>query len=62
MNDETISRFKVKLDMEETIAREPADEEEIGAVLKDLSFAKTFRDRSSKDPMPTEEQIRRSCT
>ena len=58
VNDETISRFKVKLDMEETIAREPADEEEIGAVLKDLSFAKTFRDRSSKDPMPTEEQIR----
>ncbi len=34
VNDETISRFKVKLDMEETISREPADRGEIeeGAV------------------------------
>ena len=58
VNDETISRFKVKLDMEETISREPADSGEIEKVLSRLSFVKNFEDRSVDDPMPTEEQIR----
>ena len=58
VNDETISRFKVKLDMEETISREPADSGEIEQVLESLSFVKNFEDRSVNDPMPTEEQIR----
>ena len=58
VNDETISRFKVKLDMEETISREPADSGEIEKVLSQLSFVKNFEDRSVDDPMPTEEQIR----
>lgn len=57
VNDETISRFKVKLDMEETVEREPADREQIGRVLGEISFAKSFEDRSPHDPMPTEEQI-----
>ncbi len=58
VNDEAISRFKVKLDMEEAIAREPASEKAMEPVWKKLSFRKRFVDRSPKDPMPTEEQIR----
>ena len=58
VSDESISRFKVKLDMEETIEKVPASKEEIEKITDHLSFRKTFMDRSPKDPMPTEEQIR----
>ena len=58
MNDESISRFKVKLDMEEAIAREPASGKAMEPVWEKVSFRKRFVDRSPKDPMPTEEQIR----
>ena len=58
VNDESISRFKVKLDMEEAIAREPASGEAMEPVWEKVSFRKRFVDRSPKDPMPTEEQIR----
>ena len=57
-NDESISRFKVKLDMEEAIAREPASGKAMEPVWEKVSFRKRFVDRSPKDPMPTEEQIR----
>ena len=58
VNDESISRFKVKLDMEEAIAREPASGKAMEPVWEKVSFRKRFVDRSPKDPMPTEEQIR----
>lgn len=58
VNDESISRFKVKLDMEERIKREPAEAREMEPVWEKLTFGKRFLDRSPKDPMPTEEQIR----
>lgn len=58
VNDETISRFKVKLDMEETIAREPVEERVMEPVWEQVSFAKQFEDHSPKDPQPTEEEIR----
>lgn len=58
VNDAFISRFKVKLDMEETIRREPVSGEALEPVQKRVSFGKTFLDRSPKDPMPTEEEIR----
>ncbi|HJC07048.1 MAG TPA: 4Fe-4S binding protein [Candidatus Enterocloster excrementipullorum] len=58
VNDESISRFKVKLDMEEAIAREPASGKDMEPVWEKVSFRKRFVDRSPKDPMPTEEQIR----
>lgn len=58
VNDESISRFKVKLDMEETIAREPVPEEETGPVMDSISLRKIFLDRSPKDPVPTKEQIK----
>lgn len=57
VNDRSISRFKVKLDMEETIEREPVAEEETAPVLEAVSLRKVFMDRSPKDPVPTEEEI-----
>jgi len=53
----SISRFKVKLDMEETIEKEPVPEEETAPVLESISLRKVFMDRSPKDPVPTEEEI-----
>lgn len=58
VNDETISRFKVKLDMEETIPREPVPQEEIQPVLEAVNLRKIFMDRAPKEPIPTEDQIR----
>ena len=57
VNDETISRFKVKLDMEETIQRDPVPKTETGPVLEAISLKKIFLDRSPKDPVPTESQV-----
>ena len=53
---DSISRFKVKLDMEEAIPKVPAKPDYFDA-LPEVSLAHTFLDRSPKDPMPSEEQI-----
>ncbi len=58
VNDRAISRFKVKLDMEETIERKPVQENALERMRERVSFGKRFLDRSPRDPMPTEEQIR----
>lgn len=53
---ECISRFKVKLDMEETIKKEAVtDEYFYNSTSLDLS--KGFFNRSPKDPIPSEQQI-----
>lgn len=57
VNDETISRFKVKLDMEETIGREPVGDDEIKPILEQVSMRKVFLSHAPKDPAPTEKQI-----
>lgn len=57
VNDETISRFKVKLDMEETIGREPAEAAELKPILDQVSMRKIFLNHAPKDPVPTEAQI-----
>lgn len=57
VNDETISRFKVKLDMEETITREPVEREETKPILSQVSMRKIFLNQAPKDPAPTEAQI-----
>lgn len=57
VNDESISRFKVKLDMEETVAKEPVDFKQESDMTEGLRFGKVFLDHSPKDPMPTEAQI-----
>lgn len=54
---EAISRFKVKLDMEEAVEKEPADQGQVEEVLERLSFGKRFLDRSPKGPAPTPEEI-----
>ena len=58
VNDEFISRFKVKLDMEETIGREPAEASRMQPVWENVNFGKRFEDHAPKDPQPTEDQIR----
>lgn len=51
-----ISRFKVKLDMEEAIAKRPTPKT-YPALPEGVSIAKAFVDRSPKEPTPTEEEI-----
>lgn len=53
----SISRFKVKLDMEETIPKEPVEDEEFYQRAEGLSFHKVFLDRSPKEPLPTTEEV-----
>ncbi|MCC8061353.1 MAG: 4Fe-4S dicluster domain-containing protein [Clostridiales bacterium] len=52
-----LSRFKIKLDMEERVAREPVPREETEPALVKLTLAKTFSDHSPKDRVPTQRQI-----
>ena len=58
VKDESISRFKVKLDMEETIGRDPADETQLKERLEGISVKKIFVNRSPAELMPTEEQVK----
>ncbi|BCJ92539.1 hydrogenase [Anaerocolumna cellulosilytica] len=53
-----ISRFKVKLDMEEAIPKKPITEKNFYERAKDISFHKVFVDRSPKDPLPTSDEIK----
>jgi len=57
VSEEGVSRFKVKLDMEEKVCREPVAETVTGPVLEAISLRKVFSDHSPKDPVPTERQI-----
>ena len=57
VEDESISRFKVKLDMEETIEKDSAIKSEVEEIVNKISFQKIFMDRSPREPMPTEAQI-----
>ncbi|WP_125140880.1 [Fe-Fe] hydrogenase large subunit C-terminal domain-containing protein [Clostridium transplantifaecale] len=53
-----VSRFRVKIDMEERISREPADGGMLRGMSEGVGLKKQYRDRSTNDLMPTEEQIR----
>ena len=57
-DDAFISRFRIKLDMEESIPLEPADEKGLEEAMEGISFAKHFENRAPKDPMPSEEKLR----
>lgn len=50
-----VSRFKVRLDMEEKIPRTPVPKEYLGE--RQIGLEKVFSQRRSKDPVPTDEQI-----
>lgn len=59
-NTELISRFKVKLDMEEMIKKiPPKDKDFKKESVESISFEKKFKDRSIKEPMPSEDEIRK---
>ena len=60
VHDRSISRFKVKLDMEEQIGREPVPEQETAPVLEAVSLNKVFFDRTPHEPVPSEAEIRHS--
>ncbi len=53
-----VSRFCVKIEMEDQIPREAAEKETLEKMLKEVALEKEFADHSTQDPMPTEEQIR----
>lgn len=53
---ESISRFKVKLDMEESIEKTPITSEDY-YITPPISTEKHFFDRSPKDSMPSEKEI-----
>lgn len=54
---ESISRFKVKLDMEEAIPKVPPSDIHLIDGNNNISLYKVFCDRSPKDPIPSLEQI-----
>ncbi len=57
VQDEAISRFKVKLDMEEEIEKIPVESCVVEKMLENIQMKKTFYLRSPKDPIPTEAEI-----
>lgn len=60
VDKELISRFKVKLDMEEAIAKKPVCDDNFNRDQeKALSFSKTFSDKSPKELIPSESEIRK---
>lgn len=53
-----ISRFKVKLDMEESIRKEAPNQSEFHNLNKE-SLAKTFKNRAPEESMPSEDELRK---
>ena len=58
IDKDPISRFKVKLDMEENIPKVPMTDPNFYQKGEELSLLKPFCDRSPKEPIPTEEEIK----
>ena len=54
--DRTVSRFRVKIDMEEKVSREPADRVKLQKMSEGVGLGKQYSDHSTNDLMPTEEQ------
>ena len=54
----TQSRFRVKIDMEDQIPRNPADRGQLDRLSGDLDFKKIYGDHSVPEPIPTEAQIK----
>ncbi|MBQ4307574.1 MAG: 4Fe-4S binding protein [Lachnospiraceae bacterium] len=59
VRDTDVYKYKIKLDMQESVSPDPMAESEIAVLTEGLSFEKRFEDRSLKDEMPSEEEIRR---
>jgi uncharacterized Fe-S cluster-containing protein len=54
---EHVSRFRIKLDMEETIEKDGVPDDEIQEIFDSLTFGKRFLNRAPRDIIPTEAQI-----
>ena len=54
----SVSSFKVKLDLEAMLPKEPADLSLMHEAARQVEVHRTFADRSQKEPIPTEEEIR----
>lgn len=54
----TVSSFKVKLDLEALLPKEAADLSGLSEAARNVPIGRTFTDRSRKEPVPTEEEIR----
>ena len=54
----TVSSFKVKLDLEALLPRDPADLSKLSEAARNVPIGRAFTDRSRKEPVPTEEEIR----
>lgn len=59
VDEEFTSRYKIKLDMERKIPKEPVKSREIERAAGDLDFRKVFEDHSPKDAMPSEAEIKK---
>ncbi len=53
----TESRFKIKLDMQDSIASEPAESAPIAKMIEKVQMATTFSNRCPIGPLPTEKEI-----
>ncbi|MGI6054080.1 MAG: [Fe-Fe] hydrogenase large subunit C-terminal domain-containing protein [Clostridium sp.] len=53
-----VSSFKVKLDLEAMLPKEAADWTMFPETVKNVEVSRTFSDRSQKEMIPTEEQLR----
>ncbi|WP_455718881.1 [Fe-Fe] hydrogenase large subunit C-terminal domain-containing protein, partial [Anaerosporobacter sp.] len=58
VNRDDISRFKVKLDMEESIKKEPPKQKEFHRMSIE-SLAKSFKNRAPEESMPSEEELKK---
>lgn len=58
LENKSVSRFKIKLDMEEMIAKEAPSKRDYPKLEEHISLRKEFYDRSPKEKIPTEEEIR----
>ncbi|WP_455714135.1 [Fe-Fe] hydrogenase large subunit C-terminal domain-containing protein [Anaerosporobacter sp.] len=58
VNRDDISRFKVKLDMEESIKKEPPKQKEFHSMSIE-SLAKSFKNRAPEESMPSEEELKK---
>ena len=54
----SVSSFKVKLDLEAMLPKEPADLSLMHEAARQVEIHRTFVDRSQKERIPTEEEIR----
>ena len=54
---QTVSTFKIKLDLEELLPKEKADLSSLGSMAENIPMARHFADHSQKEKLPTKEEL-----